>query len=262
MYVTAEPFAAVFIAIGCSFMTMFMRTFWRVWSMGAVLSFIGAVIFLPSLWWLASSVVLLPFLMFGISQFRFKAPTIETNYQPLESSDVSLTRAMTPRAWLQLGLLQLFFFASTTAAMLRILNLPSPISEILNIDTWNLVSLNFSTILHFFKTLMRHADFHTTIAVCLIFTQMIPHGRLGRVNRNTALVFLTMLAVQFSISSVLSGANESFSSARGILFESTAKSIEPLFFGWTTGAGWRLLDHLTGYRLSNAGWSIRGRSRT
>ncbi|MCX6125452.1 MAG: hypothetical protein NTV34_12000, partial [Proteobacteria bacterium] len=177
-----------------------------------------------------------------------------------------ITATFPNKVWLSIAGLALLGTAFSTLIILRLLPGSIPVADmIISLLTewrsWQGLLNSFQSFTEIIYLHTPDVDRHAWITLLLIGIQPFTGGTYGPLNRAAAVCFAAICMTQIGISV----ASESYfiyttTQAHPSIFPS-ARSMEPIFIAWGTGSAWRIIDALTGYRLSSSGWSIRGRDR-
>ncbi|MCX6119546.1 MAG: hypothetical protein NT027_18570 [Proteobacteria bacterium] len=250
MYVSAEPFAGVLISASVAMFILYFRTQWMYWLVISLLCVLGAVAFIPSLFFICLPIAFLPLVLLWVT----KRPILE-GFEALKALPeyrfLSRPTTLEICKFLAINIALLIAFA----VLIRKTQYSSPVI----FGDLNLLKIDYQQFNSFLSALIAvigKTDAHTFLAFGLIFTQIKYFGQLSSTNKFSSLLFLTMISAHFIhvLWGVLTQGHIGTSVSQLL---SMAKSFEPVYFAWSTAAGWRIFDHITGYRVSKYGWSIR-----
>lgn len=258
----AEPFAMALVCGASCFGALFLRSLWTGWFVVAVGMWCASVLFVPSLW---ISLVLWN-LLIACCLFQSTRYRGERNWEikPLSSLPLPDTSsARSTKFWCcALGL-----SATASFAVLCIIHtwMPNSLEDIHMLARSTLrghifkewyASLPLS--LDQAKLYIHDVDLHALAALVFLMAHPSSRGRLGKTSRAAALAFFTVIIVQIFGSLFIEGIGAVTMSGLPAHVIPSARSLEPLLIAWGTASFWRILDSITGYRLSSSGWSIRG----
>lgn len=255
----AEPFSMFFVATCWCFAVLCLRTQAIGWGVAALLAWTAAILYTPTLW---VTLLALPVLiLFAVR----KAP----NHPP--NVPLFAIQSQDPPQGSILGRKDLFILLAV--ALVLILFLFAALMRFFpeSLQTLNTLHLALSpnaarikdlwpTVKEIYQMHAQDVDLHSLAALLLLCLHPFMGGRLKHIGRSASLCFIALSSAQMICSFWLEAAAIHTSTNALSSVVPSARALEPLFIAWSIASLWRILDAITGYRLSASGWSIRGRA--
>lgn len=258
----AEPFAMALTSGAFFFGALFVRSLWSGWLAVAIALWCASLFFVPSLWISAA----LWMGMFVIALYRarkFQGKRVG-HYRPLSSMAVqSVGEARSPKFWLCVILVSFICFASSLILIRTMM--PSALDDMRMLFKSMIrghIVLDLPTVwsvtLDQLRIYSRDIDLHALAALLFLSAHPTSDGPFGSMGRAAAITSFFVIVGQLAISLWIESVGASSMSGLAASVVPSARALELPLIAWGTASFWRILDGITGHRLSSSGWSIRG----
>ena len=104
----------------------------------------------------------------------------------------------------------------------------------------------------------RDVDLHVLAALLFLSAHPSADGPFGSMGRAAAISSFLVIVGQLTFSLWIESVGATTMSGLAASVVPSARALELPLIAWGTASFWRILDGITGYRLSSSGWSIRG----
>ena len=258
----AEPFAMALTSGAFFFGALFVRSLWSGWLATAIILWCASLFFVPSLWisaalWMGLFVIA----VFRARRFRGVRPG---NYRPLASIAVqSFGEARSPNFWMFVVMVSFVCFALSLTLIHGMM--PSALDDmrvlfrsVTNGKLFQDLPMIWSVTLDQIRIYSHDIDLHVLAALVFLSAHPSSDGAFGSMGRVAAFGSFLVIIGQLAISLWVESLGASTMSGLAASVVPSARALELPLIAWGTASFWRILDGITGHRLSSSGWSIRG----
>lgn len=257
----AEPFAAAFLAGAWCFGALFIRSLWSGWLAVGIGLWSLSLLFVPSLW-VSGVIWIVLFACSAVRAARFRGLRVVP--RPLSIASVnSFAEARSGKFWSIVVMVS--FVALTIAISIIHAAMPAALDDlrmlITHIQRWQLFfnsSSMWSVTRDELAIYSHDVDLHALAALLLLSAHPSRDGRFGHMGRAAALCAFAVVIGQLAVSLVIESIGATSLSGIAASVVPSARALELTLIAWGTASFWRILDGITGHRLSSSGWSIRG----